>query len=406
MSGTMGCSSVGGGGRERPLDLVGMFAYSPRAAGFRANGIGQREPAEPGASPGVPGLVGVPTRGGVLKPRVWACNRVPFSIAAVFEEAVGCGFSRRIVGVDTGRIPGGVIGNTPGFGPGVPGSSPGRVVARDGCVRRQWSRRPTGVRCTLRGSVSLSETAAIVLAAGKSTRMRSARPKVLHELCGRPMLGYVFSACRLAGMDRLITVVGHGKKEVMDCFAAERDITWVEQSRQLGTGDAVACCRKAMAGLTGGVIVIAGDMPLVRAETLRLLLDGHRAAEAAVSLATTRLDDPTGYGRIVRDDQGGLLRIVEENDCSKEQKTIGEVNISYYCFDRRALFGALEHVRPDNAKGEYYITDAVHVLLGEGRRSVILPDVAPEDALGINSPADLAVVEDVMRRRMSKMQPN
>ena len=249
-------------------------------------------------------------------------------------------------------------------------------------------------------------TAAIILGAGKSTRMQSDLPKVLHELCGKPMLAYVLDACREAGIETLNVVVGHQKQSVIEAFAGDGRINWIEQPEQLGTGHAVMVCGEALSGHDGDVLVIAGDMPLVRAETLRRLLDGHRAAEAAVSLATTRLDDPTGYGRIVRDDQGGLLRIVEENDCSKEQKAIGEVNISYYCFDCRALFGALEHVRPDNAKGEYYITDAVHVLLGEGRRSVILPDVAPEDALGINSPADLAVVEDVMRRRMTNMQPN
>ncbi len=145
-------------------------------------------------------------------------------------------------------------------------------------------------------------TAAIILGAGKSTRMQSDLPKVLHELCGKPMLAYVLDACREAGIETLNVVVGHQKQSVIEAFADDGGINWIEQPEQLGTGHAVMMCGEALSSHDGDVLVIAGDMPLVRAETLRRLLDGHRAAEAAVSLATTRLDDPTGYGRNVRDD--------------------------------------------------------------------------------------------------------
>ena len=246
----------------------------------------------------------------------------------------------------------------------------------------------------------MSETAAIVLAAGKSTRMRSARPKVLHELCGRPMLGYVLSACRLAGVDRLITVVGHGKKEVMDCFAAERDVTWVEQSRQLGTGDAVACCRKAMAGLTGGVIVIAGDMPLVRRDTVEELLKQREASGDALVLATTTLDDPTGYGRIVRDSSGALVAIVEQQDCSDEQLAIGEVNVSYYCFDAQRLFDVLGPMKSARKRSELYLTDAVQHLREAGHGVSAGLAMEPEDAIGINTRLDLARVARIMQDRI------
>jgi bifunctional UDP-N-acetylglucosamine pyrophosphorylase/glucosamine-1-phosphate N-acetyltransferase len=147
----------------------------------------------------------------------------------------------------------------------------------------------------------VEETAAIVLAAGKSTRMKSDSPKVLHEVCGRPMLSYVLDACRLAGVDRLFVVVGYGRDVVIRAFEGEPDLVWVEQREQKGTGHAVQCCREGLADFSGGVLVIAGDMPLVRREVLASLIEARRASGDAVSIATTFLDDPSGYGRIVRD---------------------------------------------------------------------------------------------------------
>ena len=246
----------------------------------------------------------------------------------------------------------------------------------------------------------MSETAAIVLAAGKSTRMKSDLPKVLHEVCGRPMLSYVLSACRLAGADRLLVVVGHGKQQVEKRFEGETDLTWVEQKAQKGTGHAVGCCRKALRDFDGSVIVIAGDMPLVQREPLVALLEVRERTGDAVTIATTVLEDPTGYGRITRDDEGKLEAIVEHNDCTPEQRKIREVNPSYYCFDSKRLFSALEKLKPEGNKGEYYLTDLIKFFRKSGQGASAMVDVPSEDAMGVNSRLDLAQVGRVVQDRI------
>lgn len=246
----------------------------------------------------------------------------------------------------------------------------------------------------------MEETAAIVLAAGKSTRMKSDLPKVLHEVCGRPMLAYVLDACRDAGVDRLFVVVGYGKNQVIGRFEGVPDVVWVEQKDQKGTGHAVQCCRDGLSDFLGGVLVIAGDMPLVRRETLASLIETRQASADAVSIATTFLDDPTGYGRIVRDAEGRLEAIVEHADCTLEQRDINEVNPSYYCFDAQRLFAALDQVRPAAGKGEYYITDAVGILRRSGHGVSATVTVPAEDATGINSRLDLAMVNRMMQDRI------
>lgn len=245
-------------------------------------------------------------------------------------------------------------------------------------------------------------TAAVVMAAGKSTRMVTEMPKVLHEICGRPMLAYVIDACRAAGISRIICVVGYRKEEVISAFGHEPDITFVEQKEQKGTGHAVMVCRDALADFEGDVVIIAGDMPLVRHETLSLLTSSHKSQNSAVTLATGLLENPTSYGRIVRDSYGNLEGIVEEGDCTPEQKKIKEVNPSYYCFNKKLLFDALEQVRPNNVKGELYLTDALHILIRAGHRAVAITAVAAEDAMGINSRLDLAEVGRVMQNRIQR----
>ncbi len=230
--------------------------------------------------------------------------------------------------------------------------------------------------------------------------MKSDLPKVLHEICGRPMLVYAVEACRLAGADRLLAVVGHGKSQVMQRFEKEDDITWVEQPEQKGTGHAVLCCRGALRGFSGHVLVVAGDMPLVRRETLAALLESREQSGDALTLATTILEDPLGYGRILRDEQGKLAGIVEERDCSDEQRLIHEVNPSYYCFDAERLWPALERIRPNSPKGEYYVTDTVTALRSVGHSVSAVNCVPSEDAVGINSRLDLAMVSRLMQDRI------
>jgi bifunctional UDP-N-acetylglucosamine pyrophosphorylase/glucosamine-1-phosphate N-acetyltransferase len=162
------------------------------------------------------------------------------------------------------------------------------------------------------------------------------------------------------------------------------------------------CCREALEGFEGNLLVIAGDMPLLRSETLKLLVERHEKEHSAVTLATSVLDDPSGYGRIVRDEYGNLEGIVEDSDCTDQQRKIREINPSYYCFDSKLLMGALEQLRPDNVKGEYYITDALRILIKGGHRALAITAVAPEDAMGINSRQQLAEVGRVMQNRIQR----
>ena len=244
------------------------------------------------------------------------------------------------------------------------------------------------------------QAAAIILAAGKSTRMNSDLAKVLHEVCGRPMLALVLDACEEAGVERIVVVVGYGKDAVRRAFADRQRITWVEQTDQKGTGHAALVCRQVLGGFSGPTLVIAGDMPLIRAETIRTLLEQHARTGDSVTLATSIFDDPAGYGRITRTPSGRLSGIVEDIDCTVAQRRIKEVNISYYCFDTRRMFEALDKVRPDNAKGEYYITDAVRILIEGGHGAGAVPAVDPRDAMGVNSREDLARVDVLMQSRM------
>jgi bifunctional UDP-N-acetylglucosamine pyrophosphorylase/glucosamine-1-phosphate N-acetyltransferase len=232
--------------------------------------------------------------------------------------------------------------------------------------------------------------------------MRTELPKVLHEVCGRPMLSYVLSACRLSGVDRILVVVGHEKQKIVDRFSADRDVVFVEQTEQRGTGHAVLCCREALAGFEGSVLVVAGDMPLVRRETLADLVDARVERGDALTIATTELDDPTGYGRVVRDGGGELVSIVEHRDCSDAQLGIQEVNVSYYCFDSGKLMGGLSQLTPNPTKGEYYLTDLVRIFRQAGDKVSAVVKVPAADALGINSRLDLAMVSRAMQDRFQR----
>ncbi len=247
---------------------------------------------------------------------------------------------------------------------------------------------------------SLSDTAAIILAAGKSTRMNSDRPKVLHEICGRPMLGFVLSACRMAGVDKIVVIVGHGKEEVMAAFSDDSDLVWVEQTEQRGTGHAVLCAQESLKDFDGSVLVIAGDMPLIRRPALSELLHAREASNDAATIATTMIDDPTGYGRIVRDEDGQLEAIVEQRDCTEAQQEIREVNPSYYCFDARKMFETLGNVQVNPNSGELYVTDVVKVMRENGLSVSATVSINAEDATGVNSRLDLAKVGRLMQDRI------
>ena len=245
-------------------------------------------------------------------------------------------------------------------------------------------------------------TTAIILAAGKGTRMESDLPKVLHPVRGRPMLAYVLDVARQAGSSRLLVVVGYRAELVKQTFADDaRDISWVVQSPQRGTGHAVMVCKRELSGLDGLVLVLAGDGPLIRPQTLRQLIDTHQAAGAACTLATSILPEPGGYGRILRDEAGNLVGIVEALDATARQKAICEVNVSVYCFDAAALADVIGRLKNDNAKGEYYLTDALGLLASDGRKIAAVAAVEPQDVLSINTLDELQKVSDIMAARVA-----
>jgi bifunctional UDP-N-acetylglucosamine pyrophosphorylase/glucosamine-1-phosphate N-acetyltransferase len=250
-----------------------------------------------------------------------------------------------------------------------------------------------------------SSLAAVVLAAGEGKRMRSARPKPLHLLCGRAMLLHVLDRVAELDAERAVVVVGHGAERVTKKLVEDGPpglpIDFVEQAVQRGTGDAAGVALTAFEDddEDADVLVLAGDMPLVRAHTLQQLLDLHRETDAAVTVLGVRLPDPTGYGRLVRGKDDRVVRIVEQRDASVEERVIDEVNTSIYCFKRSLLSPALRRITPDNAQGEYYLTDVVAVLSAAGHRVEALIGDDPGEMLGINDRGQLAAAEAELRRR-------
>lgn len=243
---------------------------------------------------------------------------------------------------------------------------------------------------------------AIIMAAGKGTRMGGDLPKVVYEVAGKPMVWWVVQACKQAGAQRCILVVGYKGELVREALAGVEGVEFVEQTEQLGTAHAVQMAEPAFDGKPiGDIFVLAGDGPLIRAQTLSRLVEVHRRSNAAATLATSIIDDPTGYGRIVRDADGHFASIVEQKDATDKQLAICEVNPSYYCFDGTQMFKAIDQVGANNAQGEYYITDAPGLLKSTGQTVTVVDAVPPQDVLSINNPDQLASVDRILRDRLN-----
>jgi len=243
------------------------------------------------------------------------------------------------------------------------------------------------------------ELAAVILAAGEGTRMKSSLPKVLHRVCGKPMIKYVVETAQSIGIERVVVVVGHGAEEVISSLS---NVDFVVQERQLGTGHAVQMAAgKLNDPAIGGVLVLCGDTPLLGQQTLSCLIALHCDNEAAATLLTAEMAEPTGYGRVIRDDSGRVKLIVEEKDASPNERKVKEINSGTYCFKKDKLLPALKKLIPENKQGEFYLTDVVQLLAKDGERVFALKTDDPSEVMGVNSRKQLAEAERVMRDRIN-----
>ena len=233
--------------------------------------------------------------------------------------------------------------------------------------------------------------------------MKSRKAKVLHELGGRPIIAHVIQTALSIHPRKIYVVVGHQAAEVEAAVRSETNqderVEFVFQAEQRGTGDAVMSAQTALKNADSTMLVLSGDVPLVREETLSKLIEDHHNSEAVCTILSVKLENPTGYGRIVRDEQNRFARIVEQKDASSDEKLIREINSGIYCFNTARLFQALEQVQPTNQQAEYYLTDAPAILLAEGEKIDVLVINDPREVSGINSRADLAEFENLMRRK-------
>lgn len=241
--------------------------------------------------------------------------------------------------------------------------------------------------------------AVVVIAAGKGTRMRSPLAKVLHPLAGRPLIRHVLEVARRLAPEQLVVVVGH-QAEAVQAACAPYDVTCVVQEPQLGTGHAVAQAEAILATFPGDVLVLYGDVPLLRPATAQHLWDTHRRQQAAVTVLTARLAHPTGYGRILRDPQGNIVRIVEERDATPAEQSVQEINSGVYCLQAPFLFAALHRIGRNNAQGEQYLTDVVAIAVREQRpvATVTLPEDQAYEIRGVNTVEELAQLEALQRQ--------
>ena len=244
----------------------------------------------------------------------------------------------------------------------------------------------------------MSAPAAVILAAGKSTRMKSELPKVLHPILGRPMIDYVLDAARSAGCEKIVVIVGHKAEEVKAALSHHPDVEFALQADQKGTGHAVMMSADNLAEHDGPVLVLAGDTPLLKGSSLSRLLEVQQQQNAACVVGTAITEANEGLGRIVRDTNGSFLRIVEQKDATPEEVAILEINTGCFAFDGRQLFKALYQVRPNNNQAEYYLTDCAEILLKDGETVLAETAFNIQEALGVNTQEQLAEVADILQQ--------
>lgn len=245
------------------------------------------------------------------------------------------------------------------------------------------------------------DTVAVVLAAGQGTRMKSDLAKVLHPMAGEPLLAHVLRALGDIGVPRVLVVIGHQRERVQEAFAGA-GVEWVIQAEQRGTGHAIQMAAPSLTGFAGTLLVVCGDTPLLRGETLHALLERHAASGAGVTILSTRVPDPSGYGRIVREPDG-RVRIVEERDATPEQKAIDEINSAIYAFRYPVLEAVLGRLTRHNAQGEYYLTDTPALIQDAGYAAEVECAADWRELLGVNTPAQLAELERIYLSRRAQL---
>ncbi|MHB8057352.1 MAG: bifunctional UDP-N-acetylglucosamine diphosphorylase/glucosamine-1-phosphate N-acetyltransferase GlmU [Desulfuromonadaceae bacterium] len=248
----------------------------------------------------------------------------------------------------------------------------------------------------------MESLASVVLAAGKGTRMKSGLIKVLHHVAGRPMIAWPVTAAREAGSDPIVLVIGHQASAVQGFFRGEADIRCAMQEEQLGTGHAVACALDALAGFRGTVLILCGDTPLLRAETLKNMLAFHRDNSAAVTVLTAVMEDPCGYGRVVRDPSGRVTRIVEQKDADPEEQEIREINSGIYCMDSDFLFNNIKGLGNNNTQQEYYLTDLLAIAVRKELTCLAVQAADADEIMGVNDRIQLAAADRVLRSRINR----
>ncbi|MDL2031757.1 bifunctional UDP-N-acetylglucosamine diphosphorylase/glucosamine-1-phosphate N-acetyltransferase GlmU [Bacillus subtilis] len=241
---------------------------------------------------------------------------------------------------------------------------------------------------------------AVVLAAGQGTRMKSKLYKVLHPVCGKPMVEHVVDEALKLSLSKLVTIVGHGAEEVKKQLGDKSE--YALQAEQLGTAHAVKQAQPFLADEKGVTIVICGDTPLLTAETMEQMLKEHTQREAKATILTAVAEDPTGYGRIIRSENGAVQKIVEHKDASEEERLVTEINTGTYCFDNEALFRAIDLVSNDNAQGEYYLPDVIEILKNEGETVAAYQTGNFQETLGVNDRVALSQAEQFMKERINK----
>jgi bifunctional UDP-N-acetylglucosamine pyrophosphorylase/glucosamine-1-phosphate N-acetyltransferase len=247
----------------------------------------------------------------------------------------------------------------------------------------------------------MQELGVILLAAGQGTRMRSNLPKVLHPLAGRPLFLHALGTARRLNPERVAVVIGHGGEAVRSAYAGN-DVAWIIQEQQLGTGHAVLCAKDVLKEFKGDVVILSGDVPLIREQTLRMLIERHRSRNAAMTLLTACLAEPKGYGRILRDGEGAIGGIIEEKDATETQRKIKEVNAGVYVASVPFLFAALSEVKNHNQQGEYYLPDIVAIGLDQGENIETMRVDDAREMIGVNTREELAFMEKNLRQTINK----